>query len=882
MKWHEMSSDEVLKKLNVSSKRGLCGFEPKKRLMNYGKNILSETKQNSFLKKIVKQLSDFMTMTLIFASGISLAVSYIQKSKEYIDALIILFIVILNVVIGILQESKAEKAIESLKHLSSPQAKVIRDGRGQKINSDEVVPGDILVLKTGDLICADARIIESSGFFVEESAMTGESFSVSKNESVLDSKVTTIADKKNMVFSGSIVTRGHAKAVVTKTGMNTEVGKIAKIINEDQEFRTPLSKRLESTGKIIGIFIILICILVFILGLIQKIDFVEMFMISISLAVAAIPEGLPAVVTVVLASGVKRMATRNTIVRNLSAVETLGHTAVICSDKTGTLTMNKMVVKEIKTLNGNISNEKFKREILTLGTLCNNSIISNNGLESSIRGEPTENALLSAAVKIGISKLKLENDLKRVYEIAFNSTRKLMTTVHVTDDRNYKVVTKGALDVVLKKCTKYKTEDGIFNLDESLKRKIGNINREMSSKSLRVIAIAYKDISKLTKDDSKLEDSLIFCGIVGIEDPIRPEVKIAVKECKKAGIKPVMITGDHVHTAEAIAHSLGILEGNLKVMTGAELNNLTDEELAKHIHSYSVFARVSPEHKVKIVKAFQSTGAVVAMTGDGVNDAPALKVADIGCAMGKSGTDAAKSAADMVITDDNFATIVEAVRQGRGMFENIKKTIHFLLSTNIGEVMVVFFAFLIGVPTPLLAVHLLWINLVTDAFPALALGVDPIDIEIMKFPPSDSKKGLFSASRIYNIIIEGCFIAAIGFLSYTLGRVFFDINPMNPVIGRTMAFATLGLSQVMHVFNVQSQKSLFVTGMLSNLKLVYSAILCIILEVISITIPSLNNFFKTQPLNFMQWLIVGILSISPILVSELEKLFWSKKEKKSK
>ena len=883
MRWWQMFKEEVLKEFNVNSERGLSSFESKKRAMRYGKNVLTDEKKNTFWKKLGKQLSDFMVITLLVSAVISFIVSHIEGSRDYIDALIILFIVVLNTVIGILQERRAEKAIDSLKRLSSPYSKVVRDGKGQKIPSEDLVPGDILILRTGDLIGADARIIESSGLFVEESAITGESFSISKSEDKLNISGDTLAERKNMLFAGSVITRGHGQAVVTETGMKTEVGKIAGLINEEKSFRTPLSARLASTGKIIGIFIILISVVVFILGIMQNVDFIEMFMISISLAVAAIPEGLPAVVTIVLAGGVQRLAARNTIVRNLPAVETLGHTAIICSDKTGTLTMNKMVVEEIKSV-GKVQKftSQFGHEMLTLGTLCNNSIFLDKNSETSVRGEPTENALLLASIKSGISKRELEEEFKRVHEIPFNSTRKLMTTVHSTKSDNYKVVTKGALDVVIKKCTHYKSETGIHPIDEHVLKEIESYNEEMSSRALRVIAISYKDISNLSKDEKFLESELIFCGLIGIADPIRPEAKSAVNECKRAGIKPVMITGDHAYTAETIARSLGILDENSKVMTGAELNRLSEEELAEIINSYSVFARVSPAHKVKIVKAFQKSGAVVAMTGDGVNDAPALKAADIGCAMGKSGTDAAKSAADMVMADDNFATIVEAIRQGRGMFDNIKKTIHFLLSTNIGEVMVVLFAFLIRVPTPLLAVHLLWINMVTDAFPALALGVDPIDSEIMRRPPLNPKKSLFSGGMGYNIVLEGCFIAAVGFLSYTIGRVFFDIDPQNPIIGRTMAFLTLGLSQLMHAFNVQSNKSLFVTGIFNNLKLVYSVIFCVILQLITVTVPSLNGFFKTQPLNFIQWIIVVFLAISPLLISEFEKYFWKVKLQKSK
>lgn len=878
MNWWQMLANDAVRKLDSNVEKGLTSFEVKKRMLKYGKNTLQAEQKDSFLKKLWLQLSDFMIVTLLVAAAVSFFSSFVKGSKDYIDALIILFIVVLNIVIGILQESRAEKAIDSLKKLSSPSAKVLRDSKGQKVRSEELVPGDILILKAGDYICADARVCEASGFFVEESALTGESFSIPKSEKAVSGENLSLGDMKSMVFSGTIVTRGHAKAIVTETGMNTQVGKIAGLMSGEQNFKTPLSKKLEKTGKRLGIFIILICILVFVLGMLQNVDFVEMLMISISLAVAAIPEGLPAVVTIVLATGVRRMAARNTIVRNLPAVETLGHTAVICSDKTGTLTMNKMEVKELRSA---FKHEDFKnnfaKKILKLGMLCNNCIITGG----NIKGEPTEKALLTAGMKIGLKKANLEAKFKRVFEIPFNSSRKLMTTVHETPEKSYISVTKGAPDIILKKCKFYKTESGICPLTEEVLRKIKKQSEEMSGEALRLIAIAFKDLNTFEKCEETLENELVFCGLAGIEDPVRPEAKLAVKKCKKAGIKPVIITGDHALTAKAIGKEIGILDENSKIITGPELEELSDEKLAEKIETYSIFARVSPQHKMRIIKALQKKDLIVAMTGDGVNDAPALKAADIGCAMGKHGTDAAKAASDMIITDDNFATIVEAIKQGRGMFENIKKTIHFLLSTNIGEVMVVLFGFLIKVPTPLLAVHLLWINMVTDAFPALALGASPIEPEIMKRKPIGNKKGFFSGSMIYNIIIEGLFIAAVGFLSYTVGRVFFDVDPSDPVIGRTMAFTTLGLSQLMHAFNVQSEKSLFETGIFENLKLVYSVIFCIFLQIISVAVPAFNGFFKTICLSLLQWIIVTILAVSPILVSEAEKRFLNPKEKNS-
>lgn len=871
MQWQTMTHKETIEKLNTDIEKGLSTAEANTRRIKFGKNILKEEKRKSFFQKLCVQFSDFMVIILIAAAGVSFITSFLSHESDYIDTIIILGIVIMNAVIGVLQESKAEKEIESLKRLATPLTKVIRNGKQQKVPSENIVPGDILALSTGDLVSADARIAESSNLAVEESALTGESFAVEKSEDKTFSAHTPMADCKNMLFAGGVINRGHAKAVVVATGMNTEVGKIASLINKEESAETPLQAKLSTTGKIIGVCIIIISIIVFILGICQNIDFLEMFMISISLAVAAIPEGLPAVVTIVLANGIRRMARQNTIVRKLPAVETLGHATVICSDKTGTLTLNKMTVQEIRNTNKKEDLKgTFAKELFTLGALCNNSSMTRNQGELTAQGEPTENALLMAAANCGIRKKEIECKYERIFEIPFDSQRKLMTTVHKLGKNKFRVVTKGAPEIIIKKCTHYRTANGIEPLTDGIITHIEKSNSEMAKNALRVLAIAYKDENS-EPQKNLIESSLVFCGLVGIIDPPRPEAKKAVRECKNAGIKPVMITGDHIETAKAIAKDLEILTENSKFITGEELSCISDKELEKSVLSYSVFARVSPEHKVKIVKALQANGEVVAMTGDGVNDAPALKAADIGCAMGKSGTDAAKSASDIVMADDNFATIIEAVKQGRGMFENIKKSIHFLISTNIGEVMVVLLGFLMRIPPPLLAIHLLWINLVTDSFPAIALGMEPVDKSIMKRPPLDSKNNLFANGLGYNIVVEGLFIAAIGLLSYSIGRAFFDIDPANPIIGRTMAFMTLGISQLMHAFNVQSRKSLFITGFLSNLKLIYSVAFCMILQVITVTVPSLTKFFKTQPLNPLEWLIVCLLAVSPLLISELEK-----------
>ena len=881
MNWQSMKCSEVLKKLDVLPEKGLSDSEVKKRILVYGHNSLKEEKRRSFWSKLKSQFSDFMVIILILAAVISLVTSFLSSESDYVDTIIILSIVIINTIIGMLQESKAEKEIDSLKKLATPLTKVVRNSRVQRIATENVVPGDILTLSTGDLVPADARIIESSSLAVEESAMTGESFASQKNENKLFDADTPPADQKNMLFSGSVIERGNAKAVVVRTGMNTEIGKVTQIINTDESSETPLQKRLSFAGKITGITIIIISIIVFILGAMQNINLLEMFMISISLAVAAIPEGLPAVVTIVLANGVRRMAKKNTIVRKLPAIETLGHATVICSDKTGTLTLNRMVVTEIRGVENQYNlNDKFSEKLFELCLLCNNSSITRLHGDISAHGEPTENALLIAGVKRGISKKDLDLKFPRIKELPFDSERKLMSTVNKTPEKKYRVITKGAPEFLIKICKYYFTENGVKVLDDKAVGKIKFSINQMAKKSLRTIAVAYKEEHEYI--ESQEEKDLIFYGIAGIMDPPRPEAERAVLECKSAGIKTVMITGDYLETAKAIATKLHIFDKNSAALTGSEINKLSDEELKEKVKKCTVFARVSPEHKVRIVKAFQSNGEIVAMTGDGVNDAPALKIADIGCAMGKSGTDAAKSASDIIMADDNFVSVVEAVRQGRGMYDNIRKTIHFLLSTNIGEVAVVLFGFLMRTPPPLLAIHLLWINLVTDAFPALALGMDPIDKNIMKRPPVDSKKSLFSGGLTYNIIIEGCFIAAMGILSFSIGRAFFDLDPYNPVIGRTMAFVSLGLSQLIQTFNVQSRKSLLVTGLLSNLKLIYSVAFCMILQIVVVTIPIFNVFFKTSPLNVFEWVIVWALALFPLVVSELEKYIERNKKQISK
>lgn len=870
MHWHTLSKNEVLKSLKVQENIGLTTSEVDIRKNKYGTNILKEKKKDTLLKKFLSQFSDLMIIILFIASGVSFITSLLDGSGAYLDSIIILAIVIMNAIIGTVQENKAEKAIENLKKLTSPKTLTLRNHKEAYIFSEELVPGDIIFIQAGDFVPADCRILENYNLKTEESSLTGESFSVEKDSEVILKEDTAISDRKNMVFSGSTVTSGRAKCVVTSIGMNTEVGKIAKLLDTEDSPQTPLQKKLQKTSKVLGIGITLICFVILILGLCQGIPFIDMFMISISLAVAAIPEGLPAIVTIVLAMGIRKLAKNKAIVRKLPSVETLGNATVICSDKTGTLTQNKMTVTKLSTESLDIdSSSKEGLKILKLASLCNNAkeISKSSSVKFEVSGEATEKAIVEALCFEGLSKQNLDQKYKRVQEFPFSSERKLMTTVHKLAEKKYRVITKGAPDYLLKKISR--TESS--SLTENIKRKILSKNDKMSSAALRVIAVAYKDTEKIPENIEDAEKNLIFCGLIGLIDPPRKKVKFAVESCKSAGIKPVMITGDHINTAKAIAKEIGIFEeGKDLAITGTGLNKIGEYEFERNISKYSVFARVSPEHKVKIVKAYQKRGEIVAMTGDGVNDAPALKTANIGCAMGKSGTEVAKSAADIVLTDDNFSTIVKAVKQGRGISQNIKRAVHFLLSSNFGEIVAIFTAFILRIPTPLLAIQLLWLNIVTDSFPALALGVTPIDEDVMQQKANKNETNLFSKRKWQNIVLEGSFIGAISILAFSIGRVFFDTTAV-PIIGRTMAFAVLSLSQVIHAFNLQSDKSIFEVGFLSNISLVLSFVACTILQVSVISIPFLSAVFKTVNLNFCQWLIVWILSISPLVLVEFEK-----------
>lgn len=824
--WHTLEKEKVLHEFGTSEKLGLSEITAKKIQDKKGKNKLRDKPKETLIEKFIKQFKDFMIIILIIASIVSAGMAWYEGSNDYIDSIIIIAIVILNAIMGVLQEAKAEKSIESLKKMTPQMTKVIRDGQGKVINVEDVVPGDIVILEAGNYIPADCRLLECFNFKVEESSLTGETVPVLKDANKICKEKVALGDMVNMVFMASIVVNGHAKAIVTETGMDTRVGKIANMIIENEAPETPIQKKLNQVGKILGVVCLIICLIIFVIGLIKNIDPMEMFMTSVGLAVAAIPEGLPAIVTIVLSIGVTKMAKRNSIIRKLPAVETLGCSKVICSDKTGTLTQNKMKVVEIKASNPSLAME--------LGTMCTDCKICEEKGKIEILGEPTEMAIVDVATRNGKNKEELYKLMPRINEIPFDSNRKMMTTIHKLEKNKYRIITKGAPDVLLNRC---------IGIDRA---KIQKENEQMANKALRVIAIAYKDVDNLPTniDSSNVESNLNFVGLMGMIDPPREGVKEAVEECKKAGIKTVMITGDHISTAKAIAEKLGILERKDKAITGQELDKIPQDVLEREIENYSVFARVTPEHKVRIVKAWQKAGAVVAMTGDGVNDSPALKNADIGIAMGKGGTDVAKNASDMILVDDNFVTIVEAVKQGRNIYDNIKKAIHFLIATNIGEIVTIFMGLLLGMKSPLLAIQLLWVNLVTDSLPAIALGLEPAEKDIMNRKPIDSKKGIFADGLWNKIITEGMMIGMLTLISFSIGNKYWGLD-----VGRTMAFISIGLLELVHSINIKSEKSIFKTGILENKFLIGSFILGIIVQVIVVLVPALANIFKVVKLS---------------------------------
>ena len=894
-KWFNKNVEDVEKKLKTNLEKGLNDEEVKTRQEKYGLNELKTKKKKSLIRKFLEQFKDFSIIVLIIAAIVSGAVG-IAEGNGITDTIIILIVVIVNAIIGVTQEAKAEKSLEALQKLTDHASKVIRNGNVQVIPAKELVPGDIVLLDTGDYIPADLRIIEAINLKSQESSLTGESVPVEKNTKVIEDEETGIGDRLNMLFSSSLITYGRGKGIVVETGMTTEVGKIAGMLDSTEEQVTPLQEKLNKLGKTLGIAALLICVFIFVIGLIQGKEPIHMFMTAVSLAVAAIPEGLVAVSTIVLAIGVQKMVKKNAIVKRLPAVETLGSATVICSDKTGTLTQNKMTVEKI-FINKNTFNLSDIKDInddinklVYSNMLCNDTKIGNEG---ELTGDPTETALVDMAFKLDFDP-SIYDRMPRVEEIPFDSDRKLMTTVNEINGK-YIVYTKGGVDELLKRCNSY-LENGEVKEDiEEYAKTIRQHNEYMAKEALRVLSCAYKEIDhKPSKEEMKeIENNLTFIGMVGMIDPPREEAKKAVEKCKTAGIKTVMITGDHKITATAIAKKLGILEKEEEAITGLDLEKMTDEELAKNVRKYSVYARVSPEHKVRIVKAWQKNGEIVAMTGDGVNDSPALKTANIGCAMGIVGTDVAKEAADVILTDDNFATIVSAVEEGRRIYDNILKVIQFLLSSNVGEIVVLFLATLF---TPLFAkwfgitnitkleillpIHILWINLVTDSLPALALAFDPANSDIMQRKPEKPGKGIFTKGMSWRVIYQGAMIGLLTLIAFMIG-LGTTTEPINGLtldeskieVGQTMAFVTLALSELVHVFNVRdNKKSIFKTKVFNNSKLIWAILASAALMIVILAIPMLRTIFSIPILPKANIIELIILIFAPIIIVEIFKL----------
>ncbi len=919
--WFNKEVNEVEKELKTNLANGLTPAEVEEKRNEYGFNELKAKKKKSLFVKFLEQFKDFMIIVLIIAAIVSGIVGYME-GEGITDSIIILIVVIVNAIIGVVQENKAEKSLEALQKLSSHVAKVVRNGKVEVVASRDLVPGDIVVLDTGDYVPADLRIIEGVNLKSQESSLTGESVPVDKNAEVIADEKVGIGDRTNMLFSSSLITYGRGKGIVVETGMNTEVGKIATIINDTEGTATPLQIKLNKLGKTLGIAALAICVLIFIIGIAYGKDIIDMFMTAVSLAVAAIPEGLAAVSTIVLAIGVQRMVKKNAIIKKLPAVETLGSATVICSDKTGTLTQNKMTVQKVFA-DGNLSNvedittiNNSLEKLMYTSTLCNDTKIGEN---NNLTGDPTETALIDLGFKI---KFDIENTLKlqRVKEYPFDSDRKLMTTVNKVGDK-YIAYTKGGIDELLAKCTKYEINGEIKDNLNEYKATIEKYNIEMAKDALRVLAMAYKELDHEPTDEEMktIESDLIFVGMVGMIDPPREEVKAAVAKCKTAGIKTVMITGDHKITAVAIAKALGILENENEAITGAELEEMSDEALTKNIRQYSVYARVSPEHKVRIVKAWQANGEIVAMTGDGVNDAPALKTADIGCAMGIVGTDVSKEAADVILTDDNFATIVSSVEEGRRIYDNILKAIQFLLSSNVGEIVTLFIAILItpwlsstfGIDVNLievlLPIHILWINLVTDSLPALALAVDPAEDDVMNRKPK-KQKGIFTKGMTWRVVYQGFMIGLLTLAAFIIGlatpddqlpemvridNAIYSVDEVDNLeealangaemlekqevkveIGQTMAFVTLAFSELVHVFNIRNnKKSIFKTHPFNNKVLLGAIAISAMLMLIILFIPALRHIFSIPVLPMNNVLEIIGLVLAPLVIVEIFKLF---------
>ncbi len=862
MSLHSETKKQVLEQLSVNEATGLCTEEVTERRSKYGENKLTEKKKKTLFQRFLDQFKDVMILILIAAAIISFVIVCAEKNwGELFEPALILLIVILNAVMGVYQEGKAEKALDALKNMSAPHARVLRNGKEEIIDAALLVPGDIIHLEAGDFVPADARLLQSAGLKSEESALTGESVPSEKDHTAVVEENAPIGDRHNMVYSGCSITYGTATAVITATGMDTEMGRIANLLNDENDTQTPLQQKLAQLGKYLGIVALLACAIIFIVGLLNGLKVLDIFMTAVSLAVSAIPEGLPAIVTIVLSIGVQRMVKKNALIRRLPAVETLGSASIICSDKTGTLTQNKMTLvkayiegSEPEDINENNSAE-IKKLLMYSTLCCDGAVLIEDGKEQHI-GDPTETAIVLAALKNGMPKDELNEKYPRIAQIPFDSDRKLMTTVNIIDGKTT-VIVKGAFDMLASRCIGGNLE------------KAKELTEDLSENALRVLAVAYKVIDALPESitSEELENGLTFMGLVGMIDPPREEAKAAVALCRRAGIKPVMITGDHVVTATAIAKALGIFNEGDKAITGAQLDAMSEIELDSQVESISVYARVSPENKIRIVKAWQRKGQVVSMTGDGVNDAPALKAADIGCAMGITGTDVAKGASDMTLTDDNFATIVDAVKEGRGIYANIKKVVGFLLGTNIGEVITVFVAMLLWHVTPLLSMQLLWINLVTDSLPAIALGMEAVEPDIMDKMPRPKTEGIFAGGLGIRVVLQGLMFAVLTLISFKVGEsVTGTIEG-----GQTMAFMVLSLSQVIQAFNMRSDRSVFKIGLFTNKKL-NGAVLISVLLVLLVLFTPLRVAFGLVILP-RQLYVLGLgLILVPLVIMELAKL----------
>lgn len=855
--WHSVKTDKLLSQLETSRQRGLTTREAEARLKRYGPNELEGKKKTSLLLRFLGQMKDPMILVLLAASVLSYVAS---GGKDWLDAAIILLIVVVNAVISISQEDNAEKALEALRSLSAPLAHVTRDGTAGRVEAARLVPGDLIRLEAGDLVPADARILDCAALRVDESAMTGESVPVNKEAADALPRDTPLADRRNMLISATVVTGGRCTAVVTATGMDTEVGAIAGMLLGEGDAETPLQRKMAEISRTLSFVCLCVCAVMFGFGLLGGKGMLDMFLTAVSLAVAAIPEGLPAIVTIVLALGVQRMVKKSAIVKRLPAVETLGCASVICSDKTGTLTQNRMTVTELWTPVG-----RSGGELLTIAALCNDAVLAGNRRgRGGVTGDPTETALVSAALERGLDKNDLERELPRRAELPFDSERKLMSTVHALPGGGFRVMVKGAPDVLLRRCM---AGPGLTQARSA--------NERMAAKALRVLGMAYRDIASIPSPMSagNLESDLTFVGLVGMIDPPRDEVKQAVEQCYAAGIRPVMITGDHKLTAVAIARELGISRRGDMAITGEDLDFMPQEMLEQEVEKFSVYARVSPEHKMRIVKAWQKRGRVVAMTGDGVNDAPALKAADIGCAMGIAGTDVAKGASDMILTDDNFATIVAAVAEGRGIYANIKKAVHYLLSSNIGEIFTIFFATVMDFrQMPLIPVQLLWLNLVTDALPALALGMEPVEAGVMEQPPRAAHEPMFSRKFSLRLAWQGLMVGVLTIAAYMLGMHVLSAPGLGDGVANTMAFATLTLCQLFHAYDVRSEyDSILHIGIFRNRAMNKAFLAGMLMQLAVLCVPPLQAVFSTVPMDGAQWLTVLGLAVTPVAVCELGK-----------